>query len=380
MMMKQKRVYLLLVVALAMLTPAWASQLATVSKAFQVGPGGQLVVDVSGGDLDITTGSGNVQIDVVGMSQSNLPDLDIHQSGSTVYVTYRAHGRNSGNLRFELNIPSDFNLDLATAGGDITVSGALNGTISGRTSGGDITFQGVDGEVDLKTSGGDIKGGEVRGNVNLTTSGGDIKLTSANGQVSVRTSGGDIEVGNVGQRLEAKTAGGDIDLGNIGGSAEAKTAGGDISVGSVAGSADLSTAGGDIDLQGASGPVEAKTAGGDLQLKNVGGAIQAKTAGGEIYAELTSVSGSSNLQTAGGDIQLRLPAGAAATVHALIRISGNWDRENGDYNIFSDLEPVNPIRDERAGEIRADIPLGGGGPDIYLETVNGNIRISGLNQ
>lgn len=380
MITKLKMVYLLIGAALVMLSPALGSQLATVSKSFQVGPGGQLVVQVSSGDLEITTGAGNVQIDVVGMSQSDLPDLDIHQNGSTVYVTYKSRSRRGGNIRFELNIPSDFNLDLSTAGGDISVAGTLNGTITGHTSGGDITFNDVSGQVDVKTSGGDIKGGEVRGNVDLTTSGGDIKLASANGNVSVRTSGGDIEVGNIGQRLEAKTAGGDIDLGNVGGSAEVKTAGGDITVGSVDGSADLATAGGDIELQGANGPVEAKTAGGDLQLKNVAGAIQAKTAGGEIYAELTSVSGSSSLQTAGGDIQLRIPAGVAATIHALIKISGNWTRESGQYNIYCDLQPISPIKDSNAEEIRADIQLGGGGPDVYLETVNGNIRISGLNQ
>ena len=190
MMTKQKMAYLFLVTALAVLSPALGSQLATVSQSFQVAPGGQLVVQVSSGDLEITTGAGNVQIDVVGMSQSELPDLDIHQTGSTVYVTYKSRNRHGGNIRFELNIPSDFNLDLSTAGGDISVNGNLNGTITGHTSGGDISFNDVDGQVDVKTSGGDIKGGEVRGNVDLTTSGGDIKLASANGEVSVRTSGG----------------------------------------------------------------------------------------------------------------------------------------------------------------------------------------------
>ncbi|MFZ0429710.1 MAG: DUF4097 family beta strand repeat-containing protein [Acidobacteriota bacterium] len=376
----KKTIIVLIVALLAMSSPILASQLASVSKSFQVGTGGKLVVDVSSGDLDITTGAGNVQIDVVGMSQSELPDLDIHQSGSTVYITYKNRGRQGRNIRFELNIPTDFNLDLATAGGDIKINGLLNGAITGHTSGGDISFHDVNGQVDLRTSGGDIQGGAVQGSVDLTTSGGDIELEAANGEVVVKTSGGDIKVGNVGQRLEAKTAGGDIELGNVGGAAEVKTAGGDIVVGSVDGSADLATAGGDIDLKGASGAVDAKTAGGDLELKSVSGPIQARTAGGEIDAELTAVSGSSSLKTAGGDIQLHLPAGAGATIHALIKISGNWERESTEYGIYCDLQPVSPVRDAQAEEIRADIALGGGGPDIYLETVNGNIRISGLNK
>lgn len=379
-----KKLSVILLIALASIVVASGAQLASYSKAFDVGSGGSLVVDVSGGDILIrSTRAPNVQVDVVGLDENQLQYLEVSQSGDTVSVTYRPRRGGSrwggGTTRFEFSIPSSLNLELTTSGGDISIEEDLTGRLNGKTSGGDIKFKDVDGQADLKTSGGDISGGVVQGGVTLTTSGGDIELAAANGQTEVRTSGGDIKVGEVGEHLTAKTAGGDIELGNVGGSADVKTAGGDISVGAVAGSASLATAGGDIRLESADGPVDAKTAGGDLNLRNVAGPVQARTAGGDIYAEITKINGeSSELKTSGGEVELHLGAGVSATIHALIRISGNWSRENAEYGIYYGGQDVNPIRNESDREIRAEIKVGGGGPAIYLETVNGNIRIQDM--
>jgi len=353
------------------------SQMASYSKAFNVGPGGNVIVDVAGGDVSIRTGSANVQVDVVGLAQSDLANLQVNQSGNAVYIVYKPERSSSSSPRFEVTVPSSFNLDLKTAGGDIEVLGDLSGEVKGKTSGGDIAFQNIDGGVDLKTSGGDIEGQTVRGNVNLATSGGDIKLASADGEVTVKTAGGDIEVGNVGSRLSAKTAGGDIKLGDVGGAVEAQTAGGDVVVGAVSGNADLSTAGGDIKLASSTGPVTAKTAGGNLDLREVASSIEGKTSGGDIYAEIVGNPGAGNeLATAGGDIELRVGTGVGLTIHAVIGISGNWERESGKVGISSSLVQVNPVKDADAREIRADFPVNGGGPDVNLKTVNGNIKVN----
>ncbi len=382
--MRKNKLSIILLVVAASIALAAGSQLASFSKSFNVGSGGKLVVEVAGGDILIrSTSASNLQVDVVGLDEKQLQNLEVNQSGDTVTVSYRPHG-NSGwwggtSPRFEFSIPSNLNLDLATSGGDISIEEKLTGHVEGKTSGGDIQFKDVNGEVGLKTSGGDISGGVVQGNVSLATSGGDIELAAANGETEVRTSGGDISVGEVGDHLVAKTAGGDIELGNVGGSAEVKTAGGDISVGAVAGSATLETAGGDVELKSAEGPVEARTAGGDLSLRKVAGPIQASTAGGDIFAEITRVDGeSSQLKTSGGEIQLGVGSGVSATIHAVIRVSGNWTRENQRYGIFYGGQSVNPLRNESTGEIVADIPIGNGGPAIYLETSNGNIHIKDI--
>jgi DUF4097 and DUF4098 domain-containing protein YvlB len=379
-MNKARKFIVSLVAALALGSFGWAGQLTTVSRSFDVGAGGDLVVDVTGSDIQITTSPGarSVQVDVVGIDQRELSYLQVNQSGPAVHVSFNPRGRGRSNIRFEFTVPEDFNLDLKTSGGDIAVVGSVRGVVRGATAGGDIRLQQVDGEMDMRTSGGDISAGQVRGDATLTTAGGDIVLEFADGDVEVKTSGGDIRVGDIGRRLTAATAGGDIHLGNVGGTASATTAGGDILVGDVAGSADLTTAGGDIKLKSAGGPVQARTSGGNLSLHGVDGPVDARTAGGNILAEITRVGGEpSSLSTSGGDVELRLAPGVRATVSALIRISGSWERESLRSSISCDLAPFTPVMDPAGKAIRAEIPINGGGTSIRVETVNGNIRIKG---
>jgi DUF4097 and DUF4098 domain-containing protein YvlB len=129
-------------------------------------------------------------------------------------------------------------------------------------------------------------------------------------------------------------------------------------------------------LSSASGRVEAKTAGGDLNLRNVTGSIEGKTAGGDINAELIpSGKGPSILATSGGDVTLSLPGSASASLVATIKISGNWESKQKDFEIRSEFGAVDVVRDQSKREIRAQISIGGGGETITLSTTNGDISI-----
>ena len=173
--------------------------------------------------------------------------------------------------------------------------------------------------------------------------------------------------------LSAATAGGDITIENVGGDAKAATAGGDIEVGTVSGSAILKTAGGDIELGGASGTVKAKTAGGDIECLKITGSVEAATAGGDVYAELDPKGNQpSSLETSGGDVTLVIPAGADVVIDARIRLRGHhYDDDH--YDIISDFKAES--HEKTSKDIRAKYVLGKGGPQITLETVNGNIEI-----
>lgn len=342
------------------------------TKSFPVGKGGSLEVETSGGDITISPWEKDeVVVNASGISERDRDELSMTQTGNTVRVEYRGHG---GNPRFQINVPSQFNLNLNTAGGDMAIEGAMTGQIKGATSGGDIRLADVNGQVDMSTSGGDVSAGKVQGNANLSTSGGDIRLGTVAGEVQVTTSGGDISVENVGKMLKATTAGGDVTAGDVGGDATLTTAGGDVRVGKVSGSVKLTTAGGDIQLNGGNGTVAATTAGGDIALRNVSGSIKAKTAGGDITAELVpSGEGTSNLVTAGGDIRLFLPENARARISARIRLEG---RQREEANILSDFKAEQQDKTDR--EIRATFVLNGGGENITLETVNSNVEIRRL--
>lgn len=352
------------------------------TQSFSVNKGDTLQVSVESGDIWISGWDKNeVNISAEGIDPEDMDSLSMTQSGNVVRVHFsNSHGWSS-RVRFDIQVPSQFDMNLRTSGGDIRLQGGLTGSITGGTSGGDIRMGDITGRLEMRTSGGDISAGKVEGDAILQTSGGDIEVQSISSQVDLNTSGGDIHVGNVGKSLKASTAGGDIVVGDVGGEANVSTAGGDIQVGKVSGSATMKTAGGDIILSGASGVVMAKTAGGDLQLKNVTGSVQGETAGGDVHAEIRpSGKGSSRLSTAGGDVTLLIPEDAKTTIDARIRVRGNWKSSKEDYSIMSDFKSSKYETDEDAHEIRGSYVLNGGGEVINLDTVNGDIYIRKLQQ
>jgi DUF4097 and DUF4098 domain-containing protein YvlB len=351
------------------------------SESFTVKKGGQLVVDAENVSADIhikVWSKSEVLVKVDGISEEDLEDLEMKQEGNTVYVEFygrRDWHRRGRHARFIITVPSQFDLDLATSGGDISVDDKLTGNVDAATSGGDITIDQVDGGVELATSGGDISARAISGDAEVATSGGDIEVDEVKGSLSAATSGGDIEVGNIGEDLSAKTAGGDIIIGDVGGDVDAATAGGDVEVGRVQGTADLRTAGGDIEVQAATGDIGARTAGGDIVLSAIEGSVDAETAGGDIEVELTPAGKrGSVLETKGGDIVLYLPSNAKVTIEAEIRLHhGGYDDDYDEYDIISDFKAESKDKDKRG--IRAKYVLNGGGPRIELETMHGDIEI-----
>ena len=355
--------------------PAFRGEAKT--QSFQVGKGGLLEVSISSGDIHVTPWEkSEVFVSAEGIDPEEVENLKMTQVGNNVRVTFRPEWGNH-RVRFSFQIPADYNTDLHTSGGDIELQGSFRGLLEGSTSGGDIRLGDVEGKVDMSTSGGDVIAGKIGGTVSLSTSGGDIRMTTCTGDAELSTSGGNITVGNVGKTLVAKTAGGDIEVGDVGGEATISTAGGDIRVGKVTGSVTMKTAGGDIVLRAGSGLIRAKTAGGDVNMQDLSGSVEASTAGGDVMAQLRpSGKGRSRLSSSGGDVVLYIPANAKANIDALIDIRGRW--EDGEYEVVSDFKAQTYDKDATRKEIHATYVLNGGGEDISLETVNGNIYIRNL--
>ena len=353
------------------------------TKSFTVGKGGTLEVTVDGGDIRINVwDKSEVLVKTEGLDESDLKRLEMTQSGNDVRVELRSRwGSHSGHARFEITVPSQYNANVHTAGGDIDVRGTLNGTVKGSTSGGDVTLGNVtSGRVDLSTSGGNMRTGDIQADIRLSTSGGDIELGNVGGEASVNTSGGNIRVKSIGKSLKANTSGGNIEIGDVGGEAKVSTSGGNIDVRKVTGSATLSTAGGDIELGGASGSVKAHTSGGDLKLMNITGSIDASTSGGDVVAELRPTGkGRSKLVSSGGEITLSIPEDAKATVEATIRIQG-WGRHDNEYTVHSEFNAATYDKRGDPDEIRAVYQLNGGGELIELKTVNSDINIKKLHK
>jgi DUF4097 and DUF4098 domain-containing protein YvlB len=344
------------------------------TRTFNVSNGGTLEVTLSGGDIEVATAKkGQVTVISEGEDEDES-GVTITQVGTTIRVSDGSG--NGDDLFLRITVPPQFNLNLSTANGDITVKGDMTGKISCQTSAGNILTGDITGVTVLRTSGGDVTTGRVEGNATLTTSGGEIQVSSSSGELDLRSSGGDLRVGNVGKAVHAKTAGGDIIIGDVGGEAIVSTAGGNISLGHVAGSASLATAGGDVNLKGASGKTKVSTSGGNIELTDLTGTVSASTSGGDIEAELhPSGKGKSSLSSSAGTIRLFLPEDARVTVEAHIMIRGWWGGRHEEYSIRSDFkaEPSESSADEQ--EIQKTFVLNGGGEQIRVETVNSDIEI-----
>lgn len=128
-----------------------------LQKNFFVSKGGQLVVSVSAGDIEIRVWD-KLQVQMVAQNIGEDADrVETDQAGNTINVLYMSRGGWSGNdrdLRFIFYVPTDFNLNLSTSGGDVGVNGEFIGDVKLSTSGGDLKIDDVNGVVDGKTSGG----------------------------------------------------------------------------------------------------------------------------------------------------------------------------------------------------------------------------------
>ena len=202
----------------------------TITKSFDVGPGGTLSVDTDLGSIEVEaidkrTVDIQVLLDVRTNSESKAEkilkefEIDINQRGDDVFIQgeHERHGWQkfwdniSKHLRvkFIISVPRVYNVDLKTSGGSISVL-ELEGQIKSRTSGGSLDFQRIKGDIFGRTSGGSINIGEVEGDTDINTSGGSIKIARASGEVEAHTSGGGISVEEVMGSIQAHTSGGSV--------------------------------------------------------------------------------------------------------------------------------------------------------------------------
>ncbi|MFZ2863232.1 MAG: DUF4097 family beta strand repeat-containing protein [Ignavibacteriaceae bacterium] len=228
-------------------------------KSFNIAAGKKILLNTSSGDIQITPwNKAEVYVKVLGNKNAE-EKFNFSFNATSEEVTIEAE-RKSGwnwfsniNLKFEIKVPSSFNVYANTSGGDIKVAG-------------------VNGDIKLKTSGGDIWDDRFEGNFSARTSGGDINLFCNNAKIDANTSGGDIELEYTGinQGIELKTSGGDIDIklpADFNAKAELKTSGGEVDCNLTLNEVKkLSETKIDADINKGGNPLVAITSGGDITV------------------------------------------------------------------------------------------------------------------
>ncbi len=364
-------------------------------KSFTVNKGDLLDISTRMGNITIDTWDKNeVNIIVKNVIDSEIDLLTMVQSGNKVEVKFK--GDDSNRIEFEISIPSKFNLELSTGGGNITLINDLDGEIDASTAGGNISVKNIIGMTDISTAGGNITVGDINSKADISTAGGNIKVGNINSDADISTAGGDMKIGDINGTADVSTAGGNIKIGfikgsadvssaggnifveNIGGNADVSTGGGNVKVGNVTGSAELNTGGGNISLGAATGKVEVNTGAGNISLENIKGSIEANTGAGNILAKLIPDGKNvSELNTGVGNITLYVPASAKVTIVATAHVL-MWDDESELQNIKSEFTPTTVNRYRNKKQIEVIFELNGGGSKIELNVALGEIEIKKL--
>lgn len=205
----------------------------TEKKVFNVKSGGELAIETDMGSITIKTHSSEtVEVEIFLKAKTDDDEdaqrlfdafeISYDQSGPDLTIKAEFDGnsgwfgnmlgrskRNKLNAVFNITVPSEYDVDLNTSGGGITV-GDLNGLVQANTSGGGLDFGNISGDIDGKTSGGGIVVGKCSGNINVKTSGGGIRIKKCEGKVEAKTSGGGITVNEVYGPINASTSGGSV--------------------------------------------------------------------------------------------------------------------------------------------------------------------------
>ncbi|MBL7074586.1 DUF4097 family beta strand repeat protein [candidate division KSB1 bacterium] len=379
------------------------------TRSFAVTEGGKLVMTSIVADIKVEAWSQN-QVQIIEVKSIDVPtkteartawqktESSFRQEGNLIEVEGRDYKRKYIRGFYRVKVPVVFSFHVDTEGGDISVNG-LSGEVVLNTSGGDIELKGLSGRVEARTSGGDMNAEQIRGKLTLKTSGGDLVMKELEGIITARTSGGDVELIHLKGDAELKTSGGDIYLGDIEGeSVTAHTSGGDIEVQGVKSNLKVTTFAGDVDIENTEGEVIATTSGGDVEIIDVVGGVKTSTSGGDIkcnrisgFVEAKTSGGDIvvkkllntniqdhhlDLETSGGNIELYLPPNIKADVEAKITIRPYAIRE---YHITSDFPlEIEKIKEGGYLHITGKGKINGGGHPVNLKTTRGNIYIKEL--
>lgn len=309
---------------------AFAATEENLSKTYPATPGGNLVVEVSVGSIDVTTNAtAEVAVEVWRkVSRKNKAEeaeylrehpVEFSQDGNTITVRCRRSdeqqrgwfnwgGGNRNEAKYTIRVPAQFNTKLNTAGGPINVSD-LNGEVKANTSGGGLKFARIHGPLNGNTSGGGIRVADSEGEIKIGTSGGGIEVTGGSGSLKGHTSGGPVTV------------------------------------------------------RAFSGPVSVSTSGGGITIENATGKVEGNTSGGGITVTLASkVTDEIRLSTSGGGVTVKVPEGAAF----------NLDASTSGGGVTCDLPVTVQGKIERN---RLKGPVNGGGPEVSLRTSGGSIHV-----
>jgi DUF4097 and DUF4098 domain-containing protein YvlB len=199
------------------------------NKAFTISGRANVHVDTNDGSVRITTGD-NKQVEFhvayQGFELGKNLRIDARQDGDKVELIAREtghwgfsinFGHNSRNLRIEVRMPKEGDLQVETGDGSVQVD-ALSGNVNVHTGDGSVRASALSGTVDLHTSDGSITADTLKGDIRLRTGDGSIEARDLDGKVDADSGDGHIRLAGRFEALNVKTGDGSVDTKVLAGS------------------------------------------------------------------------------------------------------------------------------------------------------------------
>jgi hypothetical protein len=209
---------LILMLSVAVLAPR--AQAEDWTKSYTISGRAQVKVDTNDGAVQIYTGD-TKQVDFRvlydGYEMNKTLHVDSRQDGDSVQINARVNGHwgfswgnNHRNIRIEVHMPKDADLQIDTGDGSVTTQ-SVNGKVKIHTGDGSVRAQEVSGDVDIDTGDGSITVDGAKGDIRLRTGDGHIDARNLDGKVDAMSGDGHIKLDGRLDALSVKTGDGSID-------------------------------------------------------------------------------------------------------------------------------------------------------------------------
>jgi Putative adhesin len=190
------------------------------TKTYSISGRAQVRVDTNDGAVRVTTGDSKqveFRVEYQGYELNKNLRVDSRQDGDSVQINARVTGHwgfswggNHRNLRIEVRMPKDADLQVDTGDGSVETQ-SVNGRLKIHTGDGSVKAQAVNGDVDIDTGDGSITLEGAKGEIRLHTGDGHIDARNLDGRLDANSGDGHIKIDGRLDGLSVKTGDGSID-------------------------------------------------------------------------------------------------------------------------------------------------------------------------
>jgi DUF4097 and DUF4098 domain-containing protein YvlB len=268
----------------AILATATVAHAEEVTKTFPVSGRAKVRIQTDDGDVRVSTGDikqVEVRVEYEGYKLDRDLRVSTTQNGDSVDISAKTIGNwgfhfgvHHANLRVEVHMPKDADLEVTSGDGGVDVD-SIKGSLNVHTGDGHINVQGAHGDMHLRAGDGHVEGRDLDGTLEVTTGDGHINVSGRFDSLNLRAGDGSVTArASAGSKVQPSwtihTGDGSVDLeipGELQANLEASTNDGHISLGiqvTVEGTFSSSRVQGKIN--GGGGQVSIRTGDGSIHL------------------------------------------------------------------------------------------------------------------